>query len=232
MCMLAAIATFTACSSDDAVNDEPSIGSEANAYMNVKISLTGNSTRAASRAATDAGFEAGTTQEYAVKTARFLFFDTNGTYKTVGHTFENSGDSNLNNSENSDGSNIASTVDATVVLDPTTITGPLKMLTFLNYDETKFNSLIGKSLSEVLATTTNVTPSDAGSFEMTNSAYVGDLTADDDDDNTEGVVQYTYVPVGNFKQSASEAVESHNYVTAYVERTVAKVQMSVNSRFQ
>lgn len=222
--MLAAIATFTACSSDDAVNDEPSIGSEANAYMNVKISLTGNSTRAASRAATDAGFEAGTNKEYTVNTARFLFFDTDGTYKTVGHTFENSDGSNLNGTENSNDNNIESTVEAKVVLGPTTITGPLKMLTFLNCDETKFNSLIGKSLSEVLATTTDVTPSVAGSFEMTNSAYVGNLTADD---GTKGVVQYTYVPTGKFYSTATEATTSNNYVTAYVERTVAKVQMTV-----
>lgn len=227
--LLAATAALNACSSNDEVVASGEDGTNDNAYMNVKISLTGNSTRAAS----DEGYHAGTKDEYTVNSARFLFFDANDNYLTSGKVL--SSISQASSGEGTSGqqsawdanntNNIESTINATVVLGPTSILTDVKMLTFLNYSQDDFNKLIGKNFDEVLAITTNKTPSSAGSFEMTNSAYVGT----DNITTSSGVIQYTAVPKANFKTSATEAIADNNYVTAYVERTVAKVGMVYNS---
>lgn len=232
-------AAITACSSNDDVAPDGTTtdGTEAGTYMNVRISLPGTMGRSSSRAATTGNYEAGTSDEYTVKSARFLFYDQSGNYKTFGRTLDQitqqkssatgSPTSGQQSEENGNGSNIESTIAATVVLGPTTIQEPLRMITLLNYDETKFNALIGKKIEDVIAETTSGTPSGAGSFEMTSSAYVTQSTEGDNTTNT--VVQYTDVPVSYFQSTAADAIASGKNVNTYVERTVAKVGLTPTS---
>lgn len=222
---LAATVVFAACSSnDDVAATEPTSESDGNTYMSVRIAMPGStsgaSSNAKSRTATSGIYEKGSEAEYTVTSARFLFFDpTTGAYKTFGHTLESISQTTKENKNN-----VESTIAATVVLGPTTIYSALKMITLLNYSEGEFNSLIGKSLEDVLKTTTKVdnnTNSKAGDFVMSTSAYVGGETSESTEKKA---LRYTYVPATNFQKTAEDA--KNKPVDVYVERTVAKVVMT------
>jgi len=211
-------------------DNDPTTGGEsgeggiqnATSYLAVNIKMADVTT---SRA-TDGGFEdyTDTEEEHKVKTICALFFDKDGNYLTAGQKIES--ESPLETGSTT--GNIESTVTPVITLGPTTISennAPIKMLLFVN-DQCpsewklngtsvgEFSKLIGKSYKDVLELTTEGEPSKKGSFEMTNSAYVKDGS----------VVQAIEVDKDNFKTNSDDA--KNNPVTAYVERTVAKVKMN------
>lgn len=229
MCLLAATATFTACSSDDVTTgkDTTDEGINGTSYLSVKIAMPDGSTRAGS--ATDGGYSNGSTNESYVKEAQFLFYDASGNYLTSGKTITVDASSSTPGQTPSikdETVDIELQKEATVVLGPTTIKpgSTIKMVTLLNYQGT-FDDLKNKSLNDVLAVTTKSTltkddaASNKGLFEMSTSSYVG----------TSGVMQYTEIPAEKFYSSKSLAeaatAAGANAVDVYVERTVAKVGM-------
>lgn len=216
--LLATAIAFNACSdNDDVAADSGGNGIvDGMAYMQVTISQP---TGGATRAAADSGYVYGTGEEYKVSSAKFLFFNADGSYLTEGKEVKNATQS-PNGEEHK---NIESYVSTTVVLGPTTIkpNTNIKMLTFLNFQDdasgTKWTDLKGKTLDEVLNMTDNASNRASGSYVMTTSAYV----------DGKGVVQATEVPADSFKTSESAA--KGGGVPVYVERTVAKVGMAVTS---
>lgn len=223
---MAAITTALtlSCSDNDTAVDSGSEeeginGTASYLAVNIKMADVAGSSRA-----TSGGYEQYDSNDSAdsVQTVCALFFNEDGSYLTAGNK------DTLTTIKHNITDNIESTATPVITLGPTTIkpTDKIKMLLFINdqcskswYNGnsgvTSFSNLIGKNYNEVLDLTTNVTPSAVGSFEMTNSAYLN---------GNKTLVQATEVAGSHFKDSETEAKKDS--VTAYVERTVAKVQMT------
>lgn len=204
-------ATFTACSSDDAVTSGGNNKFEkGNAYMSISLSM-GLDTRAAS----DGGYDYGTEAESAINESKisFLFYDENGNYVTYGKILDGEKLSWEKETANP-ADNETKSSNAVVVLGPTSVK-PAKVLAVLNYDDA--TSLQNKSLSTAIATVVSGTPSDLGSFVMTNSVEVAN-----------GEIQYA-TPITDDKIAETPDAARNNPVDIYVERTVAKAGMTATA---
>lgn len=229
------------CSDNDTAADTATDNGEgingATSYLGVKVQLVGSSSSRATVGATE--FTDGNEAESTVSDVCALFFDKDGKYLTAGQKV-NIGPAVT--SGNDTDNNIESEPNVVITLGPTTISegnAPIYMLLFVNDqcssswyqkpyggDSEKvgsFANLIAQNptLSTVISKyTTKMEPTNEGEFEMTNSVYV--------DGNS--LVQAVPVEAKYFKESRELAQETP--VTAYVERTVAKVNMSTTTSTQ
>ena len=216
-----ACALMAGCANEDTpAVDNGTQAQEGSSYMAVNLVM---STDAASRAATDGGFENGTAEEGAVSIANsvFLFYDAAGNYLTKGNIVtDDDSDSDGGsvdgfldlNSESQDGKNeLESKSNAVIVLGPTA-SQPTQVLAVLNGGN---SALAGLSLSEAIArTTTSGLGTTKGTFLMTNATYVS---------GTEIVNATTIDPAVNLKETAEEAKADGAFVNIYVERVAAKL---------
>lgn len=216
-----ACALVAGCADEDTpAVDNGTQAQEGSSYMAVNLVM---STDAASRAATDGGFENGTAEEGAVSIANsvFLFYDAAGNYLTKGNIVTDadsdsdggSADGFLDlNSETQDEHNeLESKSNAVIVLGPTA-SQPTQVLAVLNGGN---SALAGLSLSEAIArTTTSGLGTTKGTFLMTNATYVS---------GTEIVNATTIDPAVNLKETAEAAKAEGAFVNIYVERVAAKL---------
>ncbi|WP_455664281.1 Mfa1 family fimbria major subunit [Phocaeicola sp.] len=210
-----ACAALVACSNEDLVEGGNGDGNQtggAKAYIGIKIA---DPTSGISRAATDGGFDYGTSSEHNITKADFLFYK-DGTYVTKG--------SPANITVNGvEGGNIEANVPAVVVLQGNQggeIEYPNQVLAFLNLPNEVIEEIakkevsIEEALAKVKSTTDIPNYAQDNNFIMTNSVYL---------DGTE-IKNAVSVSIDNFKQTADAAKDSP--VTLYVERLAAKVKMT------
>lgn len=202
---------FTACSSEEPKN---TTGSEdGNSFMSISLGMT----NAGTKAITDGGYEYGSEAESSVKLANsiFLFYDAAGNFLTSGTLIDEGSTGFLTLSETTTaGASVERKSNATIILGPTKVK-PTQVLAVLNYDDV--NSLKNKTLAEVLAVVENkavsTTPA-KGDLILTNSSYSDDSK----------VVTATQVTAANICETREAALA--NPVDIYVERTVAKLNMT------
>lgn len=219
--MMACVA-LGACTNQDLVEDEIGNGNNAStdkAYIGIRIA---DPTNGFSRAASDGGFDYGTTEEHDISSAEFFFYK-DGAYVTKGVA---SADITINGNTSTPGTpdgSIEANVPAVVVLHQTEgkgeITYPNQVVAFLNLPAAVSAELEGESLTNALGTVKDISDIEDfatnDKFIMTNSVYATG-------DNT--VQNAVAVTVENFAQTAEAA--KNNPVTIYVERVAAKVTMT------
>lgn len=213
--MMACVA-LGACTNQDLVEGEIGNGNNAStdkAYIGIKIA---NPTNGFFRAASDGGFDYGTTDEHNISSAEFFFYK-DGVYVTKGSVA--SSDITISGGTSD---NIEASVPAVVVLHQAEGEGeiiyPNQVVAFLNLPSAVSSKLESKSLTDALGTVENISDIEdfatKDKFIMTNSVYT-----------INNVVQHAVaVNVENFAQTAEAA--KNNPVTIYVERVAAKVAMS------
>ncbi len=208
---LAALA-FTACSS----NDDPTAETteEGNSYMTVRLMMPDGSL--ATKATTDGGYVNGSSDENKITAANthFYFYDQYGVYLTQGSLSEVG-----TGSTGTSGNNVEWSSSNLVVLGPTP-SKPTQMLTVINVPESVHTAMVGKSLNEAKAYIySEALASAAGSFVMTTSVY-NDGTKD---------VYTTAIDNDKYYDTSAAATGATNPVEIYVERLVAKVNVTKGS---
>lgn len=216
--MLAAAATFSACSSSDDIATDGT-DSDGNNYTYMKISLSDPVTRGDTR---EVSFNNASKSENAISSLRLFFFDENGNKYSVNSKGTNSIDvpkSDLEESKNVNYEGATSTsVARTYNVELQVKSGsayPAKLVAIANYPTTTGGVLKAlpedASLSDLTKFVSNqyavVTDSN---FVMSNSVYV--------DNNA--VVNYKALVNANFNTTASSATAAE----VYVERVLAKVK--------
>lgn len=210
---MVASAALIACTNQDIIENDNEINpSTAKAYIGIRVM---DPTNGISRAATDGGFDYGTTKENAINKSLFIFYK-NGEYAGTGL---HEGALNVNGNPDKNTSIEANTT-AVVVLQGTQGTDnyPNQVVAFLNLPDGFKGQLENQSLEKATEMVRNINEipdyAKAGNFIMTNSVYL-----------KEGDIQVA-APVTNenFAQTAEAAKE--NPITIYVERIAAKVKMT------
>ena len=203
-----ACALMAGCADEDtpAVDNGTQV-QEGSSYMAVNLVM---STDAASRAATDGGFDNGTTEEGAVSVAKsvFLFYDASGEFVAKGKIISDDKFLTLTDPDGAD-NNIES--QAIVAVGPTT-TKPTQVLAVLNGNG---DDLDGLSLADALNATATSISGGQGDFLMTNSTYV----------EGSNIVNVTAVKEENFVEDPDD-VTDENAVDIYVERVATKIQVT------
>ncbi len=221
--MFATCALLTACSSDDNDGGGSSTSKATTAYMKVRLNDVGSGTRAS-----DGGLEAGSTNEHAIYSADFYFFNSNGTFAQKGNTVNN-----LDGTESTGAVNVEFKSATVVALtNQTEATLPKYMVTIINKPESfSFTSgtiteLLGMTSKSdiydggITITQTGGTNTDNTYFVMSTSSYFGgsnyycvnELSSDNFILTTE-----------DFTNDNASAV-----VDVYVERLAAKVTVDVD----
>lgn len=222
--MLAAAATFSACSSsDDVAGDNPGVENATRAFINVNI--VNNSTRALGAD----NFENGNTElgENNVSNARFYFFDASGNaYPVDGNKNFVSPDITPESVTNIDVTNVngneTNPTGLEVSIEIQGSTYPDRMVAVLNVpsgsewdnvDNISLSNLKNKLISTGL---TKATKTKDNTFVMSNSAYV----------SNSAVVDAVALTTSNFSATASESATP---VNVFVERVVGKVTASISN---
>ena len=219
--MLACTA-LVGCTSEDApeVNNGKD-NEKGNAYVTVKLSMSGN---AASRAFSDSGFKEASDDEVKVTKATFYFLDENGQGCADKYTL-----TNVANLEKwTDGGTDAS-IDKTsgaVVVIKNPITTPKSMIAILNVDD-PFSGISRPSLEQIQAKVVDLAAAEkTSSFIMSNSVYVDGkvvVGAPITDDN---------IHTGADVNKGNKDDDGKKAVVIPVERVVAKVGMSVDAKYE
>lgn len=213
-------ALISACS-EDVLENAPKTFPTDEAYVSVRLSDVGSiGTRAA-----EGDYEYGNEDEYAVKNARFYFYDENGVFVSEGSAW-NGGAA----STNKPAENIEFKSNTIVVLKGLTKKNyPKYMVTLLNKPSDftvpqTLDEMEQKLLNDI---TTTIGETDTKYFIMSTSSYV---RSEEDND-----IKYfvTEVKEENFSlEPITDIANSTNYVTVYVERLAAKVTLNLSSELK
>ena len=169
------------------------------------------------RAATDSyGYEDGTDEERAIKTAYFFFFDENGNPFNVTASAPG-GEKNhmqltIGNTTGNVDPNVSDIKKAVLVLNTYKGVYPSKIVAVLNWTPVDMTYTLDK-LHEELATLGN----DANGYVMSNSVYM---------DGADKMVDAVPVTSANIKTSSTEALAAP--IDIYVERIAAKVALGAS----
>lgn len=178
----------------------------------------------------DAAYENGTETENTVTSVRFYFFDNNGkavSVKKVGEKYQNyfdwtkTDDPNLDTSVGKDNPNVEKKLQAVVVINTEEKDQlPSKVVAILNPGNLslKTTDLLNLSDLQTAIDFAKLANQDSPVFIMSNSVY-------DEDNNT---IVATDIPTTYYANSIENA--KANPVNIYVERTVAKVRISLDSK--
>lgn len=221
-----AAAAFTACSSDDIMQDEPKLPEDElnTRFMTVSIRNTEGMSRAGED---DPTFENGSGKENDVKSIRFYFFDKDGQPYKISYTGKNFYDCEEieDDATNDNGSNVEKTLQAVIVLssdnDAEDWSGIDKMIAVANFDKLglgDINLALGALKSKVgdYGFGYDLQPAADDVFVMTSSAYAPE-SGNASDYGCE-------VKVDKSKISDTREGAQANPVEIYVERVVAKVR--------
>ncbi|MDE6125962.1 MAG: Mfa1 family fimbria major subunit [Muribaculaceae bacterium] len=229
----AAIALFTACSSEEPIDGGKQPGNTGKpvgdtAYMTINISDVNDFTAYGApkgRSTTDGGYEDGSYEEHKVNDAQFFFFDENGVFVLKGQmvspdfTDENINDENI---EYMGANNI-------LVLEGLTDKGwPSYMVTVLNAPDFEPASTI-QATSEALDTYYRSLDSEDGKSNfmvMSTSSYFTAGTVANHDNK---FPYATKLETTDFYTTPAEATADGKAVKVYVERLAAKVQLDVTA---
>ena len=206
-----ACALFAACANDEMPggNNLPQ-GNGEQAFIAVRLAAPNAMTRA---------FQDGKNEENAVTTARFYFFNNEGTavtvdnsvnYKDVTTTFSDA------TSPADESGNVEEISNAVLVLENATV-WPEKMVVVLN-PPTELNA--SKSLSDLRAAADDYASEESGKFVMSNAVYA-----------TSSGTQVDAVDLAGYITNNKDAAEG-NPVTVYVERVLARVDVACTSNLE
>ena len=206
-----ACALFAACANDETPggNNLPQ-GNGEQAFIAVRLAAPNAMTRA---------FQDGKNEENAVTTARFYFFNNEGTavtvdnsvnYKDVTTTFSDA------TSPADESGNVEEISNAVLVLENATV-WPEKMVVVLN-PPTELNA--SKSLSDLRAAADDYASEESGKFVMSNAVYA-----------TSSGTQVDAVDLAGYITNNKDAAEG-NPVTVYVERVLARVDVACTSNLE
>ncbi len=213
----AACAMLCACTSDDLVSLGESAGSVFDGdmvYMTVNIKDVGSSTRA-----TSGGYKNGSASEYAINSANFYFYDSNGELIASGDAVSESGQTG------EDGTNVEYESETVVAVSGLT-EYPDYMVTVINAPE---GFRPGNSLTELAAVLTDADGIQASGtdFVMSTSSY-----EDSGDDRTGYLSFVTKVDESYFREEPvrleSDYSEDNPAVDVFVERLAAKVVVGLD----
>lgn len=209
---LLACALVGACSQDGVDNKVPNTFPANQAFINVRISDVGSmGTRG-----TDGGYEYGSADEHAVKTAHFFFYDAAGLFVSEGSAW-NGGDASTNTNPVE---NIEFRSNTVVVLENLEGKGyPNYMVTVLNKPAGFVAPATLDEMEKLLVDGITTTADGNTYFTMSTSSYKRD-------DNTKYFV--TPITEDNFTLEPVDVGNIKNYVEVYVERLAAKVTLDVD----
>lgn len=203
---MAALAGVACSETYDEVGNNPQAGLSAEkGYLAFNLKSADDVTRAEE-------FEDGTTEEQAITSACFYFFDASG------NPFNVNANGNYYNVSASDNGgtqvpNIESMTDPVLVVEKYKGEFPAKVVAVVNY-----TGSTNLSLNDLKNTLTTVGHTGGTNFIMTNSVYA---------DGAGETVDATALTIDNFQTSAEKALL--NPVTIYVERAVAKVNVAAGT---
>lgn len=209
--LLAAMATFSACSSDDVAADQDNGFKGGKAYIAVNIV---NQEGPGTRALADGDLADGDDTENAVGTTRIYFFKGNEPY--VVEDGKNYVIKTINYNKDENDPNVEKNSDPVIVIDGKNDL-PDKMVAVLNPPADLTENTI--SLSDLEAKAGAYLHDASNHFVITNSVYA---------DN--GKIDYTVLNGNSFQKSEDEA--KANAVNVYVERTAAKVTTTFSQNGQ
>lgn len=231
---------LTSCS-DSNGGDSPSGGDgEGQAYIAIRLNNVGTVPGMGSKPflrvgkeSTVTGYENGTDEEGNVFTARFYFFNSDGTPYALANNnglnyLENTSISTTEVTGEKDGDNetVERKTTAVLVIDGERNALPARVAVVANYDQLAGDVLGNVSLSETeLSALTRITTKYAGAndnlFVMSNSVYLDEsgLTH-----GAGGPLVSTPIDASSFKTTAQDATD--HPVSIYVERVAARVDVS------
>ncbi len=209
---LVACALVGACTNDGVENNVSNTFPANQAFINVRLSDVGSmGTRG-----TDGGYEYGSADEHAVKTAHFYFYDNAGLFVSEGSAWNGGNASDKNPAEN-----IEFRSNTVVVLENLEGKGyPNYMVTVLNKPANFTAPQTLDEMEKLLVDGITTTADEKTYFTMSTSSYKRD-------DNTKYFV--TPITEDNFTLEPVDVGNITNYVEVYVERLAAKVTLGVSS---
>lgn len=222
---LAAIALFTACSSEEPVDGGNQPGGTNpvgdTAYMKISIGDV-NDSNPSGAPKSRADYDDGVASEHNVKNAQFFFFDANGVFVLKGQmidpafTEDNPADENIEYMSS----------DNILVLEGLTEKGwPEYMLTVLNAPDFGPASTIEETSKKLDDYKQSI--SGTNYMVMSTSSYFS--TTGKGDKNHDNKYPYaTHLESTDFYTTPAAATSSANAVKIYVERLAAKIKLSVN----
>ena len=235
-----ACSAMVACTNTDEPNvkKEQQTTEKANGYMSVKLIMTES---IGGRAATDGGYDKGTTDEQKIDVNKsiFLFYDANGKYVASGdlktstmNDHESSTHEGNSYGENyKDINDIHGNAFIAISAPNDDIKAIKQVLTVVNYPNVSELDL--KNLDQVLYKITNtaINPDNSG-FLMTTSAYIDSDKSDDVEpiEKADGLIYTTAISEDNIKATQEAALADGNYVEIYIERASAKVELLFNGQ--
>lgn len=208
-CILAA-----GCSNDDvAVDNGNTVENTGNAYMKVRIAMTGGPS---SRIAAEGGYDYGDTNEQSIDNVFFIFYDDAGNWVADGKLQENvTVNGNTSQEGQSDGY-VEAIAEAVVALElQEGATFPTQVVAYVNMKDEQ-TTLSGKSITDAKKETADAvyayTEGKYSNFVMTNSTYL------------KGGVEKIGTDVARSQFFETEdAAKTADPVEIYVERLAAKV---------
>lgn len=209
---LVACALVGACTNDGVENNVSNTFPANQAFINVRLSDVGSmGTRG-----TDGGYEYGSADEHAVKTAHFYFYDNAGLFVSEGSAWNGGTASDKNPAEN-----IEFRSNTVVVLENLEGKGyPNYMVTVLNKPANFTAPQTLDEMEKLLVDGITTTADEKTYFTMSTSSYKRD-------DDTKYFV--TPITEDNFTLEPVDVGNITNYVEVYVERLAAKVTLGVSS---
>lgn len=209
---MVACALVGACTNDGVENNVSNTFPANQAFINVRLSDVGSmGTRG-----TDGGYEYGSADEHAVKTAHFYFYDNAGLFVSEGSAWNGGNASTVDPAEN-----IEFRSNTVVVLENLEGKGyPNYMVTVLNKPAGFTAPQTLDEMEKLLVDGITTTADEKTYFTMSTSSYKRD-------DNTKYFV--TPITEENFTLEPVDVGNITNYVEVYVERLAAKVTLDVSS---
>lgn len=211
-----ACAALASCTNNDLVEENGTTPElKGNAYVTVKLSMSGNST--SGRAFGDDGFQKADKEEVAVTAATFFFLDEfkNGCAEPCTLTKDQLKELN---EEWTDGSESIDKKSSPVVVIKNQINTPKYIVAILNTGN-PFSGNVMPSLEQLRNVFGDYTSEESGTFVMSNSVYVEDGD----------IMDAVEITAENIKATADEAKAEGVPVVIPVERVLAKVTMDDTS---